>query len=114
APAARSPHRTAAMKGIVWMLVAMAHWVTPAIANPVRSVFEQRTANLVMQQFDLSCGAASLATLLHYQHGLPIDEKRVALGMINRDVYLQNPEIIRIRQGFSLLDMKRYTDSLGL
>lgn len=95
------------------MVFAVALAMPPASADPVQSVLEQRTASLVLQQFDLSCGAAALATLLRYQHGLAIDERQVALGLVNRDVYLENPGIIRIRQGFSLLDMKRFTDSLG-
>jgi predicted double-glycine peptidase len=101
------------MKKFLWMVFALAHSVASPAASPVQSVFEQRSANLVLQQFDLSCGAAALATLLRYQHGLTIDERQVALGLVSRDVYLANPEIIRIRQGFSLLDMKRFTDSLG-
>lgn len=87
--------------------------VPTAQASPVQSLHEIRTRHVVLQQFDLSCGAAALATLLRYQHGFPTDERQVALGLIDRDVYVENPEIIRIRQGFSLLDMKRYTDGLG-
>ena len=87
---------------------------SPALpATPVRSLFEQRTQHVFLQQFDLSCGAAALATVLKYQHGLDTDERHVALGLIDRDIYLDNPDVLRIRQGFSLLDMNRYVQQLG-
>jgi predicted double-glycine peptidase len=79
----------------------------------VRSVYEARTHNVVLQEWDLSCGAASLATVLRYQHGLEVTEREVALGLIDREEYYENPDLVGIRQGFSLLDMKRYVDRLG-
>lgn len=82
-------------------------------ALPVRSMLELRQRNIVLQQFDLSCGAAALATLLRYQHGEMVTERDVAIGLISRDLYIANPDILRIRRGFSLLDMNRYTESLG-
>ena len=80
---------------------------------PVRSLLEIRQQNIVMQEWDLSCGAAALTTLLRYQHGDTITEKQVALGLIDRDIYIANPDLVRLRQGFSLLDLKRYVDSRG-
>jgi len=80
---------------------------------PVRTLHEIRRQHLVLQQFDLSCGAAALATILRYQHGEPVTERDVAIGLISREAYLDNPEVIRIRQGFSLLDMDRYVESRG-
>jgi hypothetical protein len=79
----------------------------------VRSVLESRQRNIVLQQFDLSCGAAALATLLRFQHGESLSERDVALGLISRDIYIADPSVLRARQGFSLLDMHRYTESLG-
>jgi uncharacterized protein len=40
-------------------------------------------------------------------------ERDVAIGLISRAAYLENPEILRARQGFSLLDMDRYVERLG-
>ena len=37
---------------------------------PVQSMQQRRYANLVRQQTDYSCGAASLATILRYGYGL--------------------------------------------
>lgn len=80
---------------------------------PVTSLQEMRTRNVVLQQWELSCAAAALATVLRYQYGLPVTERSVALGLINRPEYFANPDLVRRRQGFSLLDMKRYTARLG-
>jgi len=79
----------------------------------VTSLFETRRAHVVIQEWDLSCGAAALATLLRYQYGEPVTEKEVAVALMNRPEYLKHPELVQIRQGFSLLDLKRYTDSQG-
>ena len=81
--------------------------------QPVLSIKEIRLKNIVLQQWELSCAAAALATILRYQHGFPATERSVALGMINRKEYLSNPELLRLRQGFSLLDLKRFSDQIG-
>lgn len=80
---------------------------------PVRSLIEMRHENVVLQQWELSCAAAALATVLRYQYGVPVTERSVALGLIDRAEYLANPDLVRLRQGFSLLDLKRYVDALG-
>jgi predicted double-glycine peptidase len=83
------------------------------LAEPVRSVLEFRQDKIVLQQFDLSCGAAALATILVYQHGESLTERDVAIGLVTREVYLQDPNSLRIRQGFSLFDMDRYVEERG-
>jgi uncharacterized protein len=86
----------------------------PAIAEPVRSLFEIRRENVVVQEWDLSCGAAALTTILRYQHAeKDLTERDVALGLLQRDKYLANPDLLLLRQGFSLLDLKRYVDRHG-
>lgn len=80
---------------------------------PVQSLTEKRHQNVVLQQWELSCAAAALATILRYQYGVPVTEHSVALGLINRKEYIANPELVRLRQGFSLLDLKRFVDALG-
>ncbi len=89
---------------------------TPALAvgeRPVRSLLEAREDRVVVQAWDLSCGAAALATLLNYQLADPVSEKEVARGLIKRDDYLRDPNLVRARQGFSLLDLKRFVDDRG-
>lgn len=87
--------------------------VAAGSAGPVESLIERRTAQVVLQESDLSCGAAALATILRYQHGETVTEREVALGLVAREEYLARPGLIRMRGGFSLLDLKRYTDRLG-
>lgn len=89
------------------------HTLAAGNTSPVESVLEKRQRNVVLQQWELSCAAAALATVLRYQHGVPVTERSVALGLINRPEYIANPELVRLRQGFSLLDMKRLTERLG-
>ena len=84
-----------------------------AEARAVRSLLEIRQENIVMQEWDLSCGAAALTTLLRYQYGDTVTEKTVALGLIDRDVYIDNPDLVKMRRGFSLFDLKRYVDAKG-
>ena len=79
----------------------------------VKSLLEFRHDRVVIQQWDMSCGAAAVATLLTYQYADPVTEKEVALYLIKREEYLQKPELVRLRQGFSLLDMERYVAQRG-
>lgn len=83
------------------------------VATPVKSILESRHDNVVLQRYELSCAAATLATVLRYQYGFPATEHSVALGLINRQEYLVNPGLVQMRQGFSFLDMKRFVDGLG-
>lgn len=96
---------------MIWALSSM-----PALAigeRPVRSLLEARQDRVVVQAWDLSCGAAALATLLNYQLGDSITEKEIARGLIKRDDYLKDPNRLRFQQGFSLLDLKRFVDGRG-
>ena len=83
-------------------------------SKPIMSLLEMRQDKVVIQQWDLSCGAAALTTLLKYQHNINTDEKTVAKGLINRKEYINDPELLQRREGFSLLDLKRYTKKIGL
>jgi uncharacterized protein len=75
----------------------------------VRSFLESRQDKTVMQHWDISCGAAALATLLTYQHGDPVSEREAALGMLRQT----SPELVRQRLGFSLLDLKHFVKGRG-
>jgi uncharacterized protein len=87
--------------------------LTVTKATPVRSLLEMRHHDVVIQTWDLSCGAAALATLLKYEWGDPVTEKQVADGLMARREYIENPKIVQIREGFSLLDLKRYVQAHG-
>ncbi len=75
----------------------------------VESLRERRFSNLVEQKTDFSCGAAAMATLLNEAYGWSLSEGDVILGMLSE----ADAEKVR-NQGFSMLDMKRYAQSLGL
>lgn len=75
---------------------------------PVTSLKEARFKTTVRQRFDFSCGSAATATLLTYQYGLPVSEADVFRDMFAKG----NVQKIR-REGFSLLDMRRYLASKG-
>lgn len=79
-----------------------------AFAPPVASLKALRYQSTVHQQFDFSCGSAAVATLLSYHYGYPVDEQHVFTEMISHGDQAK----IR-REGFSLLDMKRYLAQHG-
>jgi hypothetical protein len=81
--------------------------------DPVRSLLEIRRANVMIQNWDLSCGAAALGTLLRYEFGEPVTEKEIARGLMSRGEYIEYPELVQVREGFSLLDLKRYVQTRG-
>ena len=76
-------------------------------------MIEMREQSVIVQKSDLSCGAAALATLLTFQFGDRVSEKEVTSGLIRRQEYIEQPELVRVRQGFSLLDMKRFANARG-
>lgn len=75
----------------------------------VESMHEARFSNVVRQKTDYSCGAAALATILRHAYHLDADEHTVIQGMLG----VSDPELVAQR-GFSLLDIKRYIESLGM
>lgn len=78
---------------------------------PVTSYTELRFKQIVRQRYDLSCGAAALATLMRYGWGLEIAEQDV-IDEIAATVSANQAEKIRAA-GFSLLELKRYGERRG-
>lgn len=79
------------------------------LQKEVQSIRERRYANLIEQQADFSCGAASLATILKYAYQQPdVSEEGVLLGMLE----IADPQVV-LEYGFSLLDLKNYVETLG-
>ena len=75
----------------------------------VLSLLEMRERNLVRQGWDNSCGAAALSTVLTYHFAAPYTEATIVFSILaNTD-----PERIRERGGFSLLDLKRFAEAVG-
>ncbi len=48
-----------------------------SIQKPIRSWIEFKNENLVRQEYDYSCGSATLATILKYYYGFQVEEKDV-------------------------------------
>jgi predicted double-glycine peptidase len=62
----------------------------------------------VRQKYDFSCGSAAVATLLTYQYGYPVSEQAAFEQM-----YAHGDRAKINREGFSLLDIKRYLEANG-
>jgi predicted double-glycine peptidase len=77
-------------------------------AVPVTSIKQARMLGTTLQQFDFSCGSAALATLLTYHYGFPITEREVF-----EEMYVAGDQQKIRREGFSLLDMKRFLEARG-
>lgn len=75
---------------------------------PATSLKEIRFRNTLRQQFDFSCGSAALATLLTFHYGHPVSEQQVFQQM-----YLHGDQVKIRKEGFSLLDMKRFLAARG-
>ncbi|CAG4907127.1 hypothetical protein R52603_04853 [Paraburkholderia saeva] len=75
----------------------------------VRSMKDIRYGHIVSQQFDYSCGAAALATLLKYGYGIDIPETE----LIRRMMVFSTPDVV-VKNGFSMLDMKKFVETIGL
>ncbi|MGB8972261.1 MAG: C39 family peptidase, partial [Pseudomonas capeferrum] len=79
------------------------------VFKPIQSIRERKFADLVQQKTDFSCGAAALATILRQAYWLDVDEQHIIEGMLAH----ADQDLVRT-QGFSMLDMKRYVESLGM
>ena len=75
---------------------------------PTRTMIDMRFRNVVRQQFDLSCGAAAMATLLKYFYGKEIVEGEIIEAVIE----LGDTEEIS-KRGFSMLELKRFAEQQG-
>ncbi|MDB5958946.1 MAG: peptidase [Massilia sp.] len=75
---------------------------------PVASMKAVRFRHTLHQQYDFSCGSAAVATLLTFHYGTPVDERAVFTQM-----FLQGDQRKIRREGFSLLDIKRFLATRG-
>lgn len=74
----------------------------------VQSMRARKFQDLVKQETDFSCAAASLATILKYAYNLNVTEQDMLEGLFA----VSNPDTVR-RQGFSLLNVKHYLEKVG-
>jgi predicted double-glycine peptidase len=98
--------------GALILVTLFMHGSARAEGNqPVQSVLEIRHDRVMIQKWDLSCGAAALGTLLRYQFGEPVSEEEIARALMGRAEYVGHPELVQLREGFSFLDLKRYVQT---
>ena len=83
---------------------------SPGTSYPVRmtSLKEARYKSTLHQKYDFSCGSAAVATLLTYQYGYPVNEQ-VAF----EQMYTHGDQAKINKEGFSLLDIKRFLEANG-
>jgi predicted double-glycine peptidase len=70
-----------------------------------------RDRNLIKQQFDYSCGAAALATLLRYGLGDNVTERDVLVQLFG--LLSEDEKQVTLSQGFSLLHLQRVAQARG-
>lgn len=108
--------KTVCILGLFLLATPVAHagraevQTSPGTSYPMHltSLKEARFRNTIRQKYDFSCGSAAVATLLTYQYAYPIDEQAAF------DVMYASGDRTKIgREGFSLLDIKRFLASRG-
>ena len=78
---------------------------------PLQTWKALREQNVVMQQFDYSCGASALATLMRYYFQDEVTESEVLEDITG---HLDETTLdLRKENGFSLLDLKNYAERRG-
>ena len=88
--------------------VAVMDGVGNAYSIPVTSLKEEKFKTTLRQKYDFSCGSAALAALLTFHYQSPVTEQDVFQTMYDHG---DQEKIHRV--GFSLLDMKRYLETMG-
>lgn len=94
---------------IIYLLLLLNPALFAADRGRVVSLKELREQGVVMQQWESSCAAAAVATVLTYGFRDAVSEGYVAARMLEHT----NPKLVRKRGGFSLLDMKRFAEDRG-
>jgi len=80
-----------------------------AQTTPITSLKEIRERGIVMQQWENSCAAASVATVLTYGFRDPVTERYAAAKMLEKT----DGARVRARGGFSLLDLRHFVQDRG-
>jgi len=75
----------------------------------VKTLKELKQNNIVSQGLDISCGAASLCTLLKYYLNVNITEKEIITHLLR----ITPLEKVKARRGFSLYDLKTFAIKKG-
>ena len=85
------------------------------VTKPIKSWIEFKNENLTRQNYDYSCGSASLSTILKYYYNLDISEKEI-LDTILESKGLQKEDKKEFEDGdmtLSFFDLAKYTKDKG-
>src|SRR5689334_4567458 len=94
----------------VLLVLALVACHPPAARPNFQSWRQLKRDRVILQHEDASCGAAALATLMTYFYREPHSEHGVLAALravVGREYRA------KVREGFSLLDLKRAADRLG-
>jgi predicted double-glycine peptidase len=88
--------------------VSLPSQVGGSFSVPATSIKESRFRETVRQRYDFSCGSAALSTLLSHHYNYPVSEQAVF-----EEMFKHGDRAKIQREGFSLLDIKRYLEARG-
>ncbi len=74
----------------------------------IRTLKEVKFRDTIKQKYDFSCGSAAVATLLTYQYSYPVNEQ-----VVFEQMYTHGDRRKINKEGFSLLDIKLYLETIG-
>lgn len=86
------------------------------IKKPIKSWIEFKNENLTRQEYDYSCGSASLSTILKYYYGLDIGEKEILDDILKSKGYdiTKKEKLEEEDMALSFLDLAQYSNNKGL
>ena len=93
----------------IMVLSGLAASASADTASGFRSLKELRERGVVMQQWESSCAAAAVATVLTYGFGDPVSERHAATRMLEKT----EARRVKRRGGFSLLDLQGFVEDRG-
>jgi predicted double-glycine peptidase len=82
---------------------------TDVVDKRIVSFQERKFREMVRQRTDFSCGAAAVATIFNFAYGRRTNETQILINMLR----VSDQNVVRAR-GFSLLDIKRYVEAIGM
>ena len=122
----RRPDSQTKRLNLFQILLFVAVATTPAAAAPIstasatspagsgaklKSMIEFRDENIVRQQYDYSCGAAALATLLRFGLDDAVTEQQIVADLFAG--LARSDALAREKQGFSLFDLQQVAKKRG-
>lgn len=113
--AARAQRRRMMVLALAAALIAPAHASAekPRVLGGVKSVKEIRWQDVVRQELEVGCGAASLATIMSYYFGFPASEQEMADALLAEAVADGQGQLVQVL-GFSMGHIKRVAEKGGL